>query len=288
MNTLKHRRLEQPVDLAELSTAAEDAGATEGSSGPRSPIRTLRILEIIAESPDGVSLAQLSQRLDIPKTSLFNMLRPLAAQGYLLQLASRYLLGPATLRLSIRTSRNSSFLRAIRPTLELYAARLGETVGFIMLDESNAHTEYMDVVEGNRPIRHVVRAGEVRPLYCTAAGLAILAWQPRQQVQRYLESVELKRVTAATVVDKAAILKRLESIRRDGVCVTVGEYSDEVCGIAAPVFCRPGVAFGAISAGAPISRAFAAKEAYVRLVKQGAQGISEELVGGTPHPPPLN
>ncbi|GAA5235065.1 IclR family transcriptional regulator [Verticiella sediminum] len=252
--------------------------AAEARGGPRSPIRTLRILDIVAESHEGIGLGQLSQRLDIPKTSLFNMLRPLVTAGYLLQIDNAYILGPETLRLSFRASRNSAFLRVMRPTLELCASRLGETVAFVMLEEAQARTEYMDVVEANRPIRYVVRPGEVRPLYCTAAGLAILAWQPTHQVQQYLRSIERRKMTPSTEIDSDAILARLQEIRRTGTSVTLGEYNEEICGIAAPVFCRPNVAFGAITAGAPIARALASKDAYVRLVKEAAESISMELV----------
>ncbi|WP_354445776.1 IclR family transcriptional regulator [Ottowia thiooxydans] len=240
----------------------------------------MRILEIIAKSTEGVGLAQLSQSLVIPKTSLFNMLRPLVAEGYLLQLESGYVLGPSSLRLSFRASRHSAFLRSMRPALELYASRLGETTAFVMLDETQAHTEYMEVAEGSRAIRYVVRAGETRPLYCTSAGLAVMAWQPAHQVTQYLETTDLQKVTPQTVIDRAAIMEKLEIIRREGVCVTKGEYSEDVCGIAAPVFCRPrpDLAVGAVTTGIPMHRATVSQDFYTNLVKKAAADISAELV----------
>lgn len=264
-------------DLGVVSPDRDEAGV---SGGPRAPIRTLRILEIIAKSQEGVGLAQLSQSLEIPKTSLFSMLRPLVAQGYLLQLEAGYVLGPSSLRLSFRASRHSAFLRSMRPTLELYASRLGETMAFVMLDEMQSHTEYMEVAEGSRAIRYVVRAGETRPLYCTSAGLAVMAWQPVHQVKQYLEASDLRKMTPQTVIDQDAIMEKLQVIRREGVCVTKGEYSEDVCGIAAPVFSRPspGVAFGAVTTGIPMHRATVSQDFYTNLVKKAAADISADLV----------
>ena len=272
-----------PASEAVRNPVVVDADAALGrgaNAGPRSPTRTLRILEIIAEYPEGVTLAFLSQRLEIPKTSIFNLLRPLVSQAYLMQVASRYLLGPAALRFAIHASRNSSFLRAISPTLELYGARLGETIALVMLDESETQTEYMDVVESTRPIHYVVRPGERRPLYCTAAGTAILAWQKPEFVERYLATADLRKLTPKTVTDPQAILERLEVIRRDGIAVTMGDYSEELCGFAAPIFSRAGVAIGAIASGAPLARALAAKETYFAMIKQAAEGVTAELRGG--------
>ncbi|MGD9944698.1 MAG: IclR family transcriptional regulator [Burkholderiaceae bacterium] len=268
----RHSPLPDAVD-------ADQEARHDPNLGPRSPTRTLRILEIIAESPDGVSLAQLSQRLAIPKTSLFSLLRPLAAQGYLLQLGSRYILGPATVRLSIRASHNSSFLRAMHPTLVSLASQINETTGFVMLDETAMQTEYMDAVQSTKAVRYVVNPGERRPLYCTAAGLAVLAWQSSDEARRYLDSVDLQPVTPATVVDRAAILARLQTIREDGYVVTEGEYSDEVWGFASPVFCRPGQAIGAMTVGAPVSRARQARNTYAAAVMLAARRASAELVG---------
>jgi DNA-binding IclR family transcriptional regulator len=257
------------------TTTQTVAAPHDPRASPRSPTRTLRIREIIAESPQGMSLAQLSQRLAIPKTSLFVPLRPLVAQGYLMPQAGRYHLGPSTLRLSIRASRSSYFLRAVRPTLESYAARPRKTIAFVMLDESETAIEYMDVLECTKPIRYFVAPGEKCPVYCPPP-----ACEPAEAAARYLDAVEIKQMTAATIVDRQKILERLQTIRREGVIATVEECTDEVSGFAAPVFAKPRHSSGALAVSAPMSRAFRSKEDYVPLVRQAAHDASSQLVGG--------
>ena len=43
----------------------------------RTALRTIEILEYIAKSQDGVSLLEIAQALDIPKSSVFDILKTL-------------------------------------------------------------------------------------------------------------------------------------------------------------------------------------------------------------------
>ena len=262
-------------------TENSEAVATEGSdaSGPRSPTRTLRILELIAENNNNLTLAQVSQHLSIPKTSLLSLLRSLVAQNYLISQAGKYRLGSATYRLTFMINRNP-FIRTIRPALERVAQSVGETVSFCMFDASKREVEYSDLIESARSIRYVVDVGTTRPLYCVAAGLAILAWQDPEWIENYLDTIPLKQITAATVIDKASIIERLREIRTKGYAISAGEFSEDVFGFAAPVFSHPGQVSFAIGIGAPSVRAFSKKEEYAKVVHDEAAAISLTLQGG--------
>ncbi len=255
--------------------------ATEGSdaSGPRSPTRTLGILELIAENNNNLTLAQVSQHLSIPKTSLLSLLRSLVVQNYLISQDGKYRLGSATYRLTFMVNRNP-FVRTIRPSLERVARSVGETVSFCMFDESKSEVEYSELIESTRSIRYVVDAGTTRPLYCVAAGLAILAWQDPEWIENYLDTTSLKQITAATIVDKAAIIERLRDVRTNGYAISAGEFSEDVFGFAAPVFSHPGQVTFAIGIGAPSVRAFSKKEEYAKVVRDEAAAISLTLQGG--------
>jgi len=243
------------------------------NAGPRSPTRTLSILELVAESNGQLTLAQLSHRLAIPKTSSFNLLRPLVAQNYLTCLDGKYFLGPGTYRLTFMAKR-SSFLKSVRPALERLAADTGETVSLGMLDLSERQLEYMDVVESTRSVRYVVKTGDRRPLYCVSSGLVLLAWQSPEAVAHYLDSTPLVRLTASTIVDRPTLIERLAEVRAAGYVVSAAGYSDEVFGFAAPIFSHPDRVVAALAIGAPVSRAFQNKEAYVDFLTRQAKEVS--------------
>jgi DNA-binding IclR family transcriptional regulator len=70
------------------------------NSALRSPVRLMQIFDAVAQSPEGITLSEISALLDSPKSSLLNLLRPLVEEGYLQKCASRYLLGPAAFHMA--------------------------------------------------------------------------------------------------------------------------------------------------------------------------------------------
>lgn len=83
--------------------------------GPRSLIRTLRILERLAGAPDGMTLGDFSSELESPKSSLLGLLKPLCSYGYVVRDADRYTLGPAAYRLGTSIMPSLSMSRIARP-----------------------------------------------------------------------------------------------------------------------------------------------------------------------------
>ncbi len=181
----------------------------------------------------------------------------------------RYSLGPGTYRLTFLANR-STCLRSVRPVLEKLSQNTGETVSLSVINVSDQLLECMKVVESTRGVRHVVKSGESRPLYCIFAGLVLLAWQDRSAVESYLDATQLERITASMGNDRAAIIERLAVIRQTGHVITVGEYPDDVFGFAAPVFSDETKVIAALSIGAPAARAFQNKESYVSALREAA------------------
>jgi IclR family acetate operon transcriptional repressor len=273
---------ERDQNTDDFTPAAE---RIQDDGGPRSPTRTLRILELVAEANGGLTMAQLSQRLNIPKTSSFSLLRPLVAQNYLVSIGKKYWLGPAMFRLTFLANR-SARLGSLRPVLEKLVSDSGETAALSMIDPVEREMEYVDVVESQRSIRYVVTPGTKRPLYCVSAGLVLLAWQPQEWIDDYLNNTELKAFTASTITSKEALQKRLARVRQEGHVVNLAEFSDDVYGFAAPVFSHPGRVVAALAIGAPVARAFHKKEEYVRLLMEAAAEMSHLFQGNKPKEEP--
>ena len=59
------------------------SGLDPGSAGPRAILRVLQVLEYLAAHPQGRSLAQMCEVLQLPKTSLYTLLKTLQASGHL-------------------------------------------------------------------------------------------------------------------------------------------------------------------------------------------------------------
>lgn len=223
-------------------------------AGPRALLRLLGLLEAVAAAPGGLSLAELSQALASPKSSLLALLRPLVGSGHLLHETGRYRLGPSAFLLG------EALLRARQPSLLIRDAiqeawdNSGETVIRATIDRDAAVVTYVECHDSRQLVRYTVPAGSVRPLYCSAAGQALLASQPVAWRDDYLRHAELRKLAPATVTDLSQLRARLDRIRADGLSISDNEAVPGAAGLALPVLMADGRVNECILVAGPAER----------------------------------
>jgi len=223
-------------------------------TGPRSLTRLLGLFDVLAKSKDGMSLAELNQALQSPKSSLLNLLRPLVIDGYLACENGRYRLGPSVFRLAANIMSVWNFSSTMRPYLEELAESSGESVYVGVLDTVGSVITYVDTIESAKSVRFSVPVGAARPLYSTAAGRVLLAFGDPDWVDNYLRNTKIAAYTPYTVTSRKALREELEKIRKTRISVSMGETFPESGAIAAPIFGADGKLIAAIAIGAPVSR----------------------------------
>ena len=238
------KKTETDVDVAE----------TPAALGPRSVTRILGLFEILAKSPDGLSLAELSNTLESPKSSLLTLLRPLVAEGYLNHTTSRYYLGPFIYRLAGNILATRNFSRMMRPYLNELAVKTGESIYLSVIDMDSQMVTHIDGIDSQNPVRYVSPLGAPRPLHCTAPGRLLLAYQDDKVQEHYLRTAKLKAMTWRTVTDRSTLKKQLKEISENGISISISELSEGAAGIAAPVFDTDGTVAAALVIAAPAER----------------------------------
>src|SRR3954465_3287114 len=142
--------------------------------------RALGILEALVEpSAEGrmLSLSELAKASGLNKATLLRLSEPLQEAG----LVGRdgqgdFGLGVGALRLGEAYLAGVDLRGAARPILEELVAESGETAHLVVFDEP--YVVYVDKVDSPSTVRMHSRVGGRMPLYCTAAGKAMLAWLP--------------------------------------------------------------------------------------------------------------
>ncbi|MBV8512294.1 MAG: IclR family transcriptional regulator [Xanthobacteraceae bacterium] len=231
----------------------EPAGAAL-SVGPRSLQRMLGIFDIIARSPDGLSLAELSSRLKSPKSSLLTLLRPMVAGNYLAHSNGRYTLGNESFVLATNILSARKFGSLVRGLMIELQQQCPETIVLAVIDRAAQSVMYSDVLESPQLIRYSVSSGTARPLYTSAAGQLLLAYQDEKWCEQYLKRVKLKPLTARTVTNIEQLRKKLNSIKRTGLSVSVSEAVEGATGVAAPIFGPDGAILAALLIAGPTDR----------------------------------
>ena len=188
--------------------------------------RAAQILRALDGAHDGLSLSQLAERVDLPRSTVHRLTTALAAEG-LLATASpngRMRLGPELTRLAIGARRD--IRQELHPFMEQLFERLNETVDCAILDGD--HLRFVDQIAAPHRLRAVSAVGAVFPLHCTANGKAILAALPPAAVNDVLPA-RLERFTESTITTRADLARELEQIRATGIAFDREEHTHGIC-----------------------------------------------------------
>jgi IclR family transcriptional regulator, acetate operon repressor len=229
-------------------------GAAADGSFARSATRLVALFEALAKTAEGVSLAELSARLGAPKSSLLGILRSMVASGYMEHHHGLYRLGPKAFRLAADILAIRRFPALVRPILQDLAAKSGETVFLVLLDRTAQRMTYADIIDSPNPVRYTVPTGTTRPLYVSAGGQMLLAYQDPEWIDAYIGATRLDALTPRTITDPQELRARLAMIRREGFAISLGETVPGAAGLAAPIFDADGTVAAGLLIGAPIDR----------------------------------
>jgi IclR family transcriptional regulator, KDG regulon repressor len=241
-------------------------------------VKTLRLIEALAQSKTSVRLGELAVILGQPKTSVFRVLATLKQQGYVQQAP-----GTDAYQLTDRValwSRNKlddSLRQTARPYLGRLLARFEQTVNLAMFDAGQIR--YVEILEGLRSIRAAPNEHAVAPLHCTALGKAVLAFLPPAEARERLEaSAPLQKYTSHTITSLRVLSKELIRIRKQGYALDNEETEEGARCVAAPLFGPKEKPIAGISITGPLSslRGNTIQE-VAQALKQCTRGISTQL-----------
>jgi IclR family KDG regulon transcriptional repressor len=261
------------------SGPSDDHGADGGRSGGIQSIeRAFAILEEVAHSRDGISLSELSKRVELHYSTTFHLVRTMASLGYVEQFkdSKRYRIGRHLFALAAGALDEIELVKLATPVLESLTRATGECSHFAI--RSGDKIVVLAKTVGAGMFQMADRAGVVRPAHCTAIGKVLIAALAPAQVERYVDTHELNRFTPKTIVEREAILRELEQVRRSGIAYDDGEFDAEVRCVAVPVRDFTGQVAGAIGLSGPIWRlSIQSLQERAQQVSQAALDLSREL-----------
>lgn len=241
--------------------------------------RALDILELLSGSAGGLTLSEVSQRLAVPKNSVFRITQTLLARGYLVRDAKSlaFRLTPRLLRLAQPGSGTSSLPELSREVMKELRDATRETVQLGVL--SGFEGIIIDQVEGPEPLRIVVDLGLRFALHDNAPGKLLLASLPPDQQAAALDQIKLTPTTMRTITSKSLLRRELRQIRSNGFATDFGEANEGIHCVAAPICQANGEAVAAIWVSGPAKRM--PKNQFHKLgltVKAAGQAVTQ-LIG---------
>ena len=214
----------------------------------RSVARALALIDLLAATqPPGLSLSELARGLSASKSATLALVRTLVAAGYVRDTkpGPRYTLGTAFIRLGDIAGLHLPLGKLCRPVLEELSRSTAMTSRVAISDDG--FPVFIDRVDGPGSVRFHAPLGQREVPYASAAGKAILATLPHDQVRRVCMQVGMARRTSHTITDIDTLSDNLALTRRRGFALDDEEDAEGVLCAAAAFFDHVGACAGAVS-----------------------------------------
>ncbi len=261
--------------------------------------RALALLEMIEQTPGGMSSGEIRRRLRIPKSSYGYLITRLVDKGYVMrdEETHHYKIGLTPLVLAYGTLREMGFRSATEPTLYRLvnetglAASIGvlERHRVLLVDRVESPEFAQDAVDfanrAGRPVfGHQIRQrwqrdiGRELPVHSNALGKVLLAHLSRRQVLEIIAAEGLPRITPKTIVSKTKLLAELERVRKQGFAESDEEQYLGVHGVGAAIYDAGGAVCAAVSVtGNPAKPAWKEPGRLIELVRAAGWAISKSM-----------
>jgi IclR family KDG regulon transcriptional repressor len=240
--------------------------------------RLVSVLDCFTVDRPTWSLADLSTRLDLPKSTLHRFLVSLEVHGILRRDPDDRLwrLGYRLVTWGTLAERATGLSEVARPIMDRLAARTGEMVALTVYDEQEVVC--IEKIETRHSVRLALEVGERRPAHAGASSKILMAYLPDGERQAIIRDRGLPQLCPNTITENDRLAAELDRIRRQGYALSIEETDPGAWGIATPVWDRNGVVIAAIGVAGPIQRyTDALCQSYVALCRDACQQLSEQL-----------
>lgn len=250
----------------------------------RSVRRAAEILIHIGGEPEGLSLSEASRRVGLSKATTYRILQTLVDSQFARQdeQSTRYFIGDGLLRLTRGVGAYEELVRNARPVMETLRDKTRETVTLVV--PSGEHRLTIEVTLGTHELKAAPEKGGTKPLYAGAAGRVLLAYLPSEQTAGLLKKPRLRSVTRATITSTAALLQKMETIRKTGLAISMEEAVLGQFAVAAPIFRDGDTIIAALNLCGPTARITPEiVEQLAKTVSAAAKKISQKLRSASFH-----
>jgi IclR family transcriptional regulator, pca regulon regulatory protein len=218
----------------------------------RSLQRGLEVIRALGHPGPGLTLADVARAIGANRASARRSLLGLEALGYVRCDGRRFTLTPKVLSLGYGYRSRLALPEVARPHLQRLMEETGEFSSLSVLDGDE--TVCVARVAPARIMNVAMQVGTRLPAYATCVGRVLLAGLPPGELDDYLDRVDLRPLTPATITDPAALRRELDGVRRRRWALVDQELERGLRSAAAPVHDAGGNVIAAANVGALAGR----------------------------------
>jgi len=219
--------------------------------------RTAFILETLGQHPNGLSLGELSEKVNLPKGTTHRLLTSMVYVDFVRQnhINKHYHLGFKLVELGNNLLSHIDLRNEAHPHLLKLGEKVHETIHLVILDDDEAlYIDKVNMYSQRGGLQMVSRLGSKIPLYCSAVGKILLAFMPEAAADVIIKNTNFNQLTKKTITSGEKLMLRLEQVKQTGYAYDDEENEEGVRCIAAPIRDESGQVVAAMSVSVPASR----------------------------------
>lgn len=246
----------------------------------KSAARVADVLRLLASETRGMSLADIVDALDLPRSSAYALLTDMVASRLVEEHwgagVRTYRIGISAFEVGMAFLRQRSLAGEAVSIVERVASRFDETAHLVVLD--NTDVVYVAKAESSHAMRVASSVGTRFPAHATGVGKVLLAQLDLAVLVRLYPSEELPAMTPTTVLSRERLIAELADIRVNGFAFDDEESTPGLQCLAVPVRGPDGAGVAALSLSVPTIRMAKMDRALVlaELIHSGEE-ISRQL-----------
>lgn len=238
----------------------KDSDSSNSRKGIQVIARAASILRSLENENDGLSLAQIAKKVDLPRSTVQRIVNALMDENMLVSvtLNARVKLGPTILRLASNT--NFDFSTFVRPYLDTLSQSTGETVDLSM--QRGNKMVFVDQIASNHRLSALSAVGEGFLMNSCANGKAALSLMSNAEIEQlFLKG--LAKDTHNTISDMSSLVSEIESIRQTNIAIDQDEHTEGISAVGTAFRDPAGIIF-AVSVPVPTVRFLRDKEKIIQ------------------------
>lgn len=205
----------------------------EGGSGPSVADRVFVVLEACAASDRPLSLAELTRRTGLPKTTLHRVCWKLVKLGLLEYRERGFDIGTKLFALGSMNARLRQLRTIGMPFLQALATDSRQIVNLAV--QSDAQALIVEEIFGARAPGVTPMGGARMPLHATAIGKALSCGMCEDELAARFQAPALAPFTRYTIVRTNLLVEHLRGVRATGLAFSHEEWRMGTSAVAAPV-----------------------------------------------------
>ncbi|MEF9922694.1 MAG: IclR family transcriptional regulator [Anaerovoracaceae bacterium] len=202
--------------------------------------KSINILKALGNPPYEFKVQELSDLLNINRTSVYRILKILESNGVVVNdpNSNKYKVGSELYHLGVSYLYHNNYGNQIQDILAEISDLTRESVGLAIKDRDKIMSIFE--VEIHQPMKLNDTPGKYFPVNKGCYGKCIMAYQDADYINNYLDNNTFEKTAPNVITEKEELLKEYSKIRENGYVLSTDELGFEIVGVGIPLFSNDG------------------------------------------------